>query len=150
MKKELDTAGICDLDPNDNTIQFSKDGYYKITFTINAYVPYFNSEFDPKIDFVSVGFRLVGTVDDIFIGDSQWIYDESSLKLVGQGIITVPSIANAYELVNLSKRSIYLNTPELKYINTKSYFSNSTVTIIAEYLVNKYLKLIRYNIFQLY
>ena len=104
----------------------------------------------PKIDFVSVGFRLVGTVDDIFIGDSQWIYDESFLKLVGQGIITVPSIANAYELVNLSKRSIYLNTPELKYINTKSYFSNSTVTIIAEYLVNKYLKLIRYNIFQLY
>ncbi len=109
MREEIDTDGLVDLDSSTNVIQFSKIGYYKITFVVDAYVPYFGDEFDPKIDFVTIGFRLVGT-DDVFIGSSQWIYDESPLKLTSQGIITVNNISNAYELVNLTNRSIYLNS----------------------------------------
>ena len=131
--EELDTNNICELDTNENIIQFNKDGYYKITFIVNAYVPYFDTEFDPNIDFVSIAFRLANT-DNVFIGDSQWIYDESSLKIIAQGIITVENIANAYELVNLSKRSIYLSTPDLTNINSNSYFTTAPVTLIAEYL----------------
>ncbi len=133
MRKELDTGNICEYDPNDNTIQFNKEGYYKISFTVNAYVPYFNTSFDSKIDFIAIGFELAGT-NVPFVGDSQWATLGAPIKLFGQGIITVDNIANAYELINLSKRSIFLKTPNLKDTNTGSYFINAPVTIIVEYL----------------
>lgn len=38
--------------------------------------------------------------------------------MVGQEIIAVENIANAYELVNLSPQTIYLNTPDLKNIQS--------------------------------
>ena len=39
-----------------------------------------------------------------------------------------------YSLVNLSPRTIYLETPELKYIKSDSYFTNSVITMSVEYL----------------
>lgn len=53
---------------------------------------------------------------------------------IAQWIISVDNIANVYELVNLSKRSIYLDTPDLENINSNSYFVNAPVNIIVEYL----------------
>lgn len=53
---------------------------------------------------------------------------------IAQGIISVDNIANVYELVNLSKRSIYLDIPDLENINSNSYFVNAPVNIIVEYL----------------
>ena len=133
-RKELDTGSICELDSKENTIQFNKEGYYKISFIVNARTTHYNNEFDPLIDFVSIGFKLVGT-NDVYVGDSQWIYSEKAAeKIVAQGIITVTDIANAYELVNLSKRAIYLITPDINNINTRSYFINAPVNIMVEYL----------------
>lgn len=132
-RKELDTAGICELDPNENTIQFNRDGYYKITYTTFLTIPYFNTNFDPKIDFVSLGFKLVGT-DNVYVGSSIFVKNQENVEITGQGIITVENIANAYELVNLSKRTIYLNTPNLRDIGHNSYFVNAPVTLIIEYL----------------
>lgn len=53
---------------------------------------------------------------------------------MGQGIIAVNDISNAYELVNLSPEIIYLDTPILGNISSGSYFTNSLITIIIEYL----------------
>lgn len=132
-RKELDTDSVVELDPVDNTIQFNRIGYYKISIRVNAYVPFDGDEFNPDTDFVSIGFRLVNT-DNIYIGESQWITDETSKEVYAEGIITVENIANAYELVNLSKRDIYLNTPKLENINSNSYFVNAPVSIIIKYL----------------
>lgn len=98
---ELDISDIITLDTNEETIQFNVEGYYKITFTVSAYAQQSNTEFDPTKDFVSLGFRLVDS-DSLFIGASQWTYYDEATQIVGQGIIAVENIANAYELVNLS------------------------------------------------
>ena len=98
---ELDISDIITLDTNEETIQFNVEDYYKITFTVSAYAQQSNTEFDPTKDFVSLGFRLVDS-DSLFIGASQWTYYNEATQIVGQGIIAVKNIANAYELVNLS------------------------------------------------
>ena len=130
---ELDISDIVTLDSNEETIQFNVEGYYKITFTVSSYVKQLNTDFDPTNDFISLGFRLVGT-DNIFIGASQWGYYEEATQIVGQGIIAVESIANAYELVNLSPQTIYLDSPRSDYISSGSYFTNSLITMVIEYL----------------
>lgn len=133
-REELDISSLITLDSSDETIKFNIEGYYKITFTVSAYVLHStNSTFDPKTDFVSLGFRKVGT-DDIYIGTSGYVTDEVAVQFVGQGIIAVNDITALYELVNLSKQNIYLKTPDLPNITTSSYFANPLLTIVIEYL----------------
>ena len=81
---------------------------------------------------MSIGFRQVGT-DNIFIGASEWSYYEEVKQIVGQGLLEVENIANAYELVNLGKYNIHLNTPDLKNISSGTYFTNPIVSIMIEY-----------------
>lgn len=133
-RAEINMDQICDLNTNDSTLQFSKTGYYKITFIANATVTEESEEFNPLRDLIGLGFKLVGT-DNIYVGDSQWIFfDEPSVKLVGQGIISVENIANAYEIVNISNRTIYLSTPDIKSLDTNSYFANTLISVTIEYL----------------
>lgn len=129
----MDISDIVTLDTTEETIQFNVEGYYKIIFTVSAYAKQDGTEFDPTKDFVSIGFRLVDT-ENLFIVASQWTYYDEVTQIVGQGIIAVEDIANAYELVNLSPNTIYINTPNLGYISAASYFSNSLITIVIEYL----------------
>lgn len=89
--------------------------------------------FDPKKDFVALGFRKIDT-DNIYIGVSKWIYDGRPAQLLGQGIIAVEDTNNLYELVNVSKRNIKLIASEIENLGTKSYFTNTIVNIVIEYL----------------
>ncbi len=131
-RKEMDSGNVCTVN-NDNTIKFSKIGFYKITFNVSAYVEYLSDSFNFNSDFVSIGFR-VSNSKNIYIGKSMWITDEVSHCLVAEGIITVNNTNDLYELVNLSKRSIFLKTPDIVDINSNSYFVNAPVTMIIEYL----------------
>ena len=127
-REELDISQLIDLNTSEETIKFNIEGYYKVTFTVSAYVLHStNSTFDPNTDFVSLGFKKVGT-DDVYIGASGFVPDEIAIQLVGQGIISVNDV------VNLSKQNIYLKTPDLPNIGSTSYFSNPLVTIVIEYL----------------
>lgn len=132
-RKEVDNAGFCELDSNDNTIHFNKTGNYKIEFIINAYVLKNKLEFDQNTDFISVGFRKV---DDeiIFAGGSAWVYNEKSVQLTAQGLFIVSDISEPFELVNMTKRTIYLNSPKILNTITDSYFINPIVTIIIQYI----------------
>lgn len=132
-RKEIDTNNIITLDEVNNTIKFNKIGYYKITFTISAYPEVTSLDFDPDTDIVSVGFRKTNT-DNSYLGVGQWIFNGEATELTSQGIISVINTFDTYELVNLSKKTIYLNTPDIKNINTTSYFSNPLITLIIEYL----------------
>lgn len=131
-RKELDLTNLVTL-KDDNSLQFNIEGYYKITFVISAYVPKAAATFNPKTDFVSVGFRLADT-DNIYIGASKWINNETATQIVGHGIIAVENTSNLYELINLSNRTIYLNSPDIKDIGSESYFTNSFITVIIDYL----------------
>ncbi len=132
--KELDISNLITLDTNDETIKFNIEGYYKITFTVSAYVQYAsNSTFNKQTDFVSLAFRNANT-KNVYIGTSQWVLNETAIQLVGQGIISITNTNDEYELVNLGKRQICLETPELKNTISNSYFSNSLLTIVIEYL----------------
>ena len=130
---ELDTNKLITLNTQDKTIKFNLPGYYKISFTLFAYPLVNDVEFDENRDFVSVGFKQTNT-DNIYIGVSQWVFNAEPIELFAQGIIAITDTNNTYELCNLSKEKIYLNTPSLKNIASKSYFSNSIVTIVIDYL----------------
>ena len=46
----------------------------------------------------------------------------------------LPIERKEFELVNLGNKSIYLITPDIENIKSKSYFTNSLVTVFIEYL----------------
>ncbi len=133
QRKEIDTNNIIELDSNNNTIKFNKDGYYKISFNAYVRVPYFNGTYDPKIDFATLAFRKVGT-DNIYVGASKLYRNEETSSIHAEGILSIDNTDDLYELSNVSKRTIYLNTPDIRNINSNSYFTNSSLTLIIEYL----------------
>lgn len=133
-RKELDTNNIVTINSNEKTIKFNKNGTYKITFTVSAKVKT-NINFDSKEDFVTIAFRQLNT-DNIYIGSSQWIYNEQFNQITSSGILSINNINDTYELVNLGPKTIYLNTPDLNHIKSNSYFTNTLVNLIIEYIEN--------------
>lgn len=130
---ELDVSNLLTLDSTLNTIKFNVVGYYKIDFTISAYPKVNAVDFDPKTDYVSVGFRQTGT-DNVYVGVGEWIFNGEPVQLTANGIVSIPDITKTYEFANLGKQTIYLQSPNLDDIASKSYFSNPLVTIVIEYL----------------
>lgn len=128
---ELDTTNLINL--NNNIVTFNEIGYYKISFTISAYPIVKSIDFNPDNDIVSIGFREKES-NNTYVGVGQWVYNGEAIELYAQGIISVVDTNKQYELANLSKEAIYLNTPDIRNIITNSYFSNSLVTLIIEYL----------------
>ena len=132
-RKEIDTKNTVTVE--NNTIKFTKTGHFRVSFKVNAYVKNGTNNFDASKDFVALGFKPKDS-DNIYIGASVFIPDEISREITADGILAVVDTNLEYNLVNLSKQSIYLKTPDLKNINSNSYFVNSPVTIIIEYLGN--------------
>lgn len=130
---ELDIDNIVDLNVNENTIKFNQIGYYKISYIVSAMTQKSGATFDKNTDFVTIGFRLLNT-DNIYIGSSKWIYNEDYNEISGQGVLAVDSTDNVYELVNLSPKEIYLSAPDVKNIESKSYFTNAIVNVVIEYM----------------
>lgn len=131
-RKELDIDNLINLNTNDNTMSFNLIGYYKITFIVNARI-LTNDNFNPDNDFISLGLRLIDT-DNVYIGAGKWIYNNEYNTITGQGILAVNDTNNIYELVNLSKEKVYLNTPDIINIKSISYFTNPLVNVIIEFL----------------
>lgn len=132
-RKEIDITNLITLDSAENAIKFNAIGYYKITIIASAYVKKAGAVFDEKTDFSAIALRQKGT-DNIYIGASVWTPDEISKQILAEGILSVDNTDNTYEVVNIGKQTLYLNTPDLKYINSNSYFTNSLLTINIEFL----------------
>ncbi len=128
---ELDLTNLVSLDSSN--IKFNVPGYYKITAIVSAYVLQIENEFNPSLDLISIGFGVSGT-DNIYIGGSSFIYGEEERQVVIHGVIAVPDVSESYSLINLSNQQIYLSTPSIIDIKSNSYFSNSYVSMIIEYL----------------
>ena len=132
-RKELDSSNLVTLDSNEETIKFNEIGYYKISFIVSSRVLETDPGFNPKNDFISIGFRLTNT-DNIYVGGSKWVYNDEYITISSQGIISVENTDNIYELVNVGNQTIFLNTPDLNDIESNSYFTNALVNIVIEYL----------------
>lgn len=133
-RKEVDNADIYELNEAENIITFKKQGNYKVEFSVSAYVLFENgTTFNPKTDFISVGFRKVDE-DTIYAGASQYIYNQSAVTLNSQGLIVIGNVNDTVELVNFAKRSLYLDSPRLENTLTDSYHINPVVSLVIEYL----------------
>lgn len=130
---ELDLTNLITLNTN-NTINFNTAGYYKITIIISAYPKKENENtFDKTKDFVTLGLREINT-DNIYIGASLWYENEIAKQVIAEGMLSVPDPKKEYEIINLGNQTIYLISPDLNNIKSKSYFTNSLLTIFIEYL----------------
>lgn len=129
---ELDLTNLVTLNDTEKVIKFNTAGYYRITFIVSAYIEP-SQPYDKKTDFITLGFRKKDT-DNVYIGASKWKSDTIATQIIGHGIISVENPNNEYELVSLGKKDIKLDSPDLKDISSKSYFTNSLVTIVVEYL----------------
>jgi len=129
---EIDCEGLIKL-YNDSSFSFNKKGHYKITFIVNAYVPQLGIYFDDTKDCVAVGLKETGT-DNIYVGGSGFTKEDDAHNMIATGLLSVVDTTKVYELVNLSKRSIYLKTSKLENIHTDSYFVNSPVIVMIDYL----------------
>ena len=130
---ELDISNLITLDESEKTIKFNEIGYYKISFTVSAYPSVTGVDFDPETDIVSVGFRKINT-DEVYVGVGEWVFNGEAIELFASVVISVIDTNSLYELANLSIKTIYLNTPDIRNISSSSYFSNSLVTVLIEYL----------------
>lgn len=130
---ELDITNLITLNSNDNILKFNVAGYYRIEIIASAYSVKTDTQFDPNKDFISIAFRQIDT-DNIYIGGSLWSKDNIANEIKIIGVISVPNPNNEYEIVNVGNQTICLNSPDLNNISSKSYFTNSLITINIEYL----------------
>ncbi len=127
--KAMDNTGIYTLEQNEYYIQFDKEGVYQITFIVSAYCKFDEND----TDVIAIGFKQENS-DIVYAGSSIWNVAHTSEKIIGQGMFVVASTDEKWELVNLSKSPIYLNSPSIDDITSDSYYVNAPVNIIIQYL----------------
>ena len=116
-----------------NTLKFSKAGTYKVDFMVSTKINP-TPTLDEANNVISVGFKKVDS-PIVYAGGSSFYTYGPTVKIISQGLFVVSDpLKDELELVNLSKQSIYLNSPLIDSINSNSYFSNPVVTIVIEYL----------------
>ena len=77
---------------------------------------------------VAIGFKKVDE-ETVYAGGSMWDSDNSTVYIIGKGIVTLPYENEIFELVNLGKYPIYLNSPNSAYIYSESSFVNPVVNL---------------------
>ena len=70
----------------------------------------------------------------IYYRASKWIYNNEYSNVISQGRVAIDSTDSDYEIVNIGSKEIYLLSPDLNNIKSNSYFTNTLVNIVIEYL----------------
>ncbi len=132
--KAVDNANICTVDTYNNTIKFNLRGVYRVDFVVNAYIQNGDSPINRQTDFISVAFKKVNQ-NIVYAGGSSWYSSALSARIVGQGVFIIANPdTEEMELINTSKKIMYLNTPSIEDTISDSYFVNPVLTIIIQYL----------------
>lgn len=132
-RKELDLTNLVNLNQTENTISFNVIGCYRISIIVSAYVKGIETPYNKAKDFVTLGLREKDT-DNIYIGTSSWYETETAKQNIMEGMLAITDTKKEFELVNLGNKNICLITPDIENIKSKSYFTNSLVTVFIEYL----------------
>lgn len=129
---EIKAGGVRDeIILNDNTITFKSDGVYRIDFLVNANFQT-TEDFDPTTDIIAIGFKKTNE-NTVYAGRSIWNFAEPIAAISGHGIFNATT-DDVFELVNLGKKSIYLDAPNIANIASDSSFINPVVSVIIETL----------------
>lgn len=128
MRLELDQGNVITLDTANNIIKFTQTGVYMVTFSVNAYVKKTEVNFSHKTDFVAVSFREVNS-EKILASSNTWTKEEVATNMFGQGMFVVDNTNNEYELVNVQKKSIYINGADIMQTTSDSYFTVPMVSL---------------------
>ena len=125
-----DTDGRFYSNEINDTITILKAGIYKITFIVQAHTTTQQSLL-PGSNVISIGFKKLYE-ETIYAGNSVIGNTTVPASIVGQGIINLTYDKELFELINLGKYPIYLQSPDSQYISSQSSFANPIVSIIIE------------------
>ena len=125
-----DVDNLISLDKEDNVIKINKKGLYKITFSTNVYVKKSDTFFNPITDFAAVSFREEKNEEKIIASANTWTPYECATNVFGQGIFEVTDTNQAYELVNMQLKDIYVNGCNLNGVVSESCLVAPLVSII--------------------
>ncbi len=113
-----------------NTITFMEKGIYKIDFTVQAHASeQINNQEAANI--ISVGF-VKQEEPTVYAGNSVWGSKTTPTTISGHGIINLTYPKQLFELLNLGKYPIYLQSPKIDSLSTESSFASPIVTIMIQ------------------
>ncbi len=116
------------LNSEENTITIKNPGIYRIDFTVYACSIYETSFFKDR-DIIAIGFKKPNE-NTVYAGASVWNDNKLPMAIVGNGIIFTTLPQEEFELLNVGKKEIYLNTPDLD--EETSSFAKPVVSIIIQ------------------
>ncbi len=128
MRKETDYGDLINVDTTNNIITFNSTGAYLVIFTANPFIE-ISGNFETFSDFCALAFREVNS-DKIFAASNSWNTDKQASTATGQGVFVVDDTSAQYELVNIGKKSIYLQAANIQFLNTESYFASVLASIV--------------------
>ncbi len=115
------------LNEEDKTITFVNSGMYYIDFIVQAH-PVNGTTFNDDHDMIAIGFKKTDE-PTVYAGGSVWCLTSTPVNIIGKGIVNLPYENEVFELVNLGKYPIYLNSPNRSYMYTYSSFINPVVSL---------------------
>ncbi len=123
----LDDDKLCYLNTINRSITIMKSGTYVIYFTVSAKA---TKSVTPNSNAISVGFTRLQE-PTVYAGSAVWGNTNTPSLLVGFGtfIVTTPIW---FELKNLSKYDIILDSPKTDDLDTESFFSSPIVSIVIQ------------------
>ncbi len=118
------------LNDEENTITIKTPGVYRVDFTVYACLMN-NTAFVKSRDVISIGLKKQNE-DTVYAGASVWNDNQLPSAIVGSGILSTVLPNDVFEFVNVGKRELYLNSPNLG--DNTSLFANPVISMIIQRL----------------
>ena len=125
--KTIDTSSDFYINSQNNTITFFHAGIYRIDYMVVARPSQSGS------NVISLGFKKVGE-PTVYAGISVYANSFQSTEIIGQGIINLPYDREWFELTNLGKYPIIIESPLTTSLATESSLVSPVVTIMIQKL----------------
>ncbi len=126
----LDTSSNYYIDSRNNTITIFETGIYRIDFMVMAHP---TAPVSPQAgsDVISVAFKKVG-LDDICFGTSVWTNGGKSVLITGTGYINQTVPRGWYELSNVGKYAVIVESPPTDSLIIDSPLVTPAVSIMIQ------------------
>lgn len=128
--KVTDNTNSFYVTDRNNTITFLRKGMYRVDFIVQARTSDGVSALEAS-NIISIGFRKIEE-STVYAGNSVWGSAQTPTTISGFGIVNLTYPNQLFELVNLGKYPIYLQSPKLDSLGTESSFANPVVTIMIQ------------------
>lgn len=128
--KTMDTQSLFYINSTNNTITFYKKGIYRIDFFVIARPTHPVSP-QAGSNIISVGFKKVGE-PTVYAGVSVWANDTQPVLVNGSGVINLTYDKEWFELSNLGKYSVVVESPSIDDLVIESSLVTPAVSILIQ------------------